>query len=276
MVGYLNDSQRDVRFEIAEGIKQLFQQDGMKAILIDLLSEELNRDASFWRSKEQAILLLVAFNHQPMAAQLVRLLEDKEGEVFVTAAWGLRRLEAVDQFPALVRRASMLTDLLEEKLPEEAAPDDVNEQLAQIFQAFGQTRYAAALPVLKRSVRKNGMSFPVRAAAIWAAGQINTDKPDPQLVKLCYERIMDEDMFNPEAGIVKQACVIALGQMKSKDSVQFLRERHDVQENISRFKWACSWSLNRINGHPILKYDPMVIAPGVWFLDVLEDDQEGE
>ena len=272
IVDFLNDDKQDVRVEVAKEIKPLLKQDSLKPILVDLLSKELDRDSASWRSKEQAIQLLVGLNHQPAAKQLVRLLEAKEGEVFVTAAWGLRKLKAVDQFPALIRRASQLTDLLEEKYPEEVAVDDVNEQLAQIFQAFGQMKYADALPVLKRSVRKNGLSFPVRSAAIWAAGMINSGKADPELVQLCYARILDNDMFDPEAGIVKQACVIALGQMKSLESVDFLKEQHGPQEDFSRFKWACTWSLNQINGDPILEYDARVVAPGVWFLDVIQID----
>jgi len=196
------------------------------------------------------------------------LLEAREAEVFATAAWGLRRLKAVDQLPAMNQRASQLVVLLEDTLPKESSVDDVNEQLAQLFQAFGEMKYVEAIPTLKRGAQKNGIAFTVRASAIWAVGAINLGKSDPAFVKFCYQRILDEDIYNPESGIVKQACAIALGQMKSAEAVDFLQGRHDKLENISAFKWACSWSLNQINGHPILEFDPIVIAPGVWFLDV--------
>ncbi|MCP4814725.1 MAG: hypothetical protein GY888_19635, partial [Planctomycetaceae bacterium] len=49
---------------------------------------------------------------------------------------------------------------------------------------------------------------------------------------------------------------------------------HNTQENTSRFKWACSWALNQINGHPILEMDDIKVAPGVWFLDVVGLEKE--
>jgi len=275
IVAVLNDADQNVRQKVSEGIKELSQQADMKAAFVDLLSEELGRDGEFWRSQEQAILLLVGLQHAAAAPQMVALLEAKEGEVFATAAWGLRRLKAVDQLPAMHRRSSQLVALLEETLPDESALDDVNELLAQLFQAFGEMKYVEALPTLKRAAQKNGIAFTVRSSAIWAVGAINRGKSDSAFVKFCYQRILDEDIFNPEAGIVKQTCAIALGQMKSAEAVDFLQERHDKLENISVFKWACSWSLNQINGHPILDFDPIVIAPGVWFLDVVETEESG-
>ena len=276
IVAVLNDADLNVRQKVSEGIKELSQQADMKAAFVDLLSEELGRDGEFWRSQEQAIFLLVELQHTAAAPQMVALLEAKEGEVFATAAWGLRRLKAVDQLPAMHRRSSQLVALLEETLPDESAVDDVNEQLAQLFQAFGEMKYVEALPTLKRAAQKNGIAFTVRSSAIWAVGVINRGKSDSAFVKFCYQRILDEDIFDPEAGIVKQACAIALGQMKSAEAVDFLQERHDKLENISVFKWACSWSLNQINGHPFLEFDPIVIAPGVWFLDVVGDEENGQ
>ena len=275
VVAALNDAELDVRVKVAQGIKELSQQAAMKAILVDLLSKELDRGPEFWRSQEQAMILLVDLKHGPAAPRMAALLAAKESEVFATAAWGLRRLKAVEQLPALHRRASQLIVLLEKTIPEEHAVDDVNEQLAQIFQAFGEMKDAEALPILKRAAQKNGIAFTVRSSAIWAVGVINSGKSDSAFVKFCYERILDEDIFNPEAGIVKQACVIALGQMKSAEAVAFLQQHHDKLENISTVKWAYSWSLNQINGHPILELDPIVIAPGVWFLDVV-DAEEGQ
>ncbi len=276
IVAVLNDADLNVRQKVSEGIKELSQQADMKAAFVDLLSEELDRADNSWRSQEQAILLLVELQHAAAAPQMVALLEAKEAEVFATAAWGLRRLKAVDQLPAMHRRSSQLVALLEETLPDESAVDDVNEQLAQLFQAFGEMKYVEALPTLKRAAQKNGIAFTVRSSAIWAVGAINRGKSDSAFVKFCYQRILDEDIFNPEAGIVKQACAIALGQMKSAEAVDFLQERHDKLENISVFKWACSWSLNQINGHPFLEFDPIVIAPGVWFLDVVGDEENGQ
>ena len=268
VVAVLNDAELDVRRTVAEGIKDLAQQADMRAIFVALLSKELDRGDEFWRSQEQAIILLVELNHGPAAPQMAALLEAREAEVFATAAWGLRRLKAVDQLPAMNQRASQLVALLEETLPKESSVDDVNEQLAQLFQAFGEMKYVEAIPTLKRGSQKNGIAFTVRSSAIWAVGAINRGKSDPAFVKFCYRRILDEDIYNPESGIVKQACAIALGQMKSAEAVDFLQGRHDQLENISVFKWACSWSLNQINGHPILEFDPIVMAPGVWFLDV--------
>jgi hypothetical protein len=103
---------------------------------------------------------------------------------------------------------------------------------------------------------------------------IKADDSEPELVKLFSQRILDEDIFDPEGQVVKQTCAIALGRMKSKDAVQLLLKKHNTQENTSRFKWACSWALNQINGHPILEMDEIEVAPGVWFLDVVGLEKE--
>ncbi len=274
LVMFLNDAKRLVRVEMAAGIKELCAQEAMRTLLTELLSAELDREVTFWRSKEQAIILLVAMEHQPVAKQLAALLDDSEGEVFATAAWGLRKLKAVDQFPAMLRRASEMEEILKESLPEDAAAEDVNEQLGQIFQAFGEMKYTQAMPLLTRCCQKNGMTFPLRSAAVWAVGMIKAGNSEPALVKLFSQRILDEDIFNPEGQVVKQTCAIALGRMKSQDAVQLLLDKHNTQENTSRFKWACSWALNQINGHPILEMDEIKVAPGVWFLDVVGLEKE--
>ncbi|MDE0734798.1 MAG: hypothetical protein OSB47_03190, partial [Pirellulaceae bacterium] len=274
LVMFLNDAKRSVRVEMAAGIKELCAQEAMRTLLAELLSEELDREVTYWRSKEQAIILLVGMEYQPVAKQLAALLDDSEGEVFATAAWGLRKLKAVDQFPAMLRRASEMEEILKETLPEDVAAEDVNEQLGQIFQAFGEMKYTEAMPLLTRCCQKNGMTFPLRSAAVWAVGMIKADDSEPELVKLFSQRILDEDIFNPEGQVVKQTCAIALGRMKSQDAVQLLLDKHNTQENTSRFKWACSWALNQINGHPILEMDEIKVAPGVWFLDVVGLEKE--
>jgi HEAT repeat protein len=274
LIMFLNDAKLSVRLEMAAGIKDLYEQEAMRPLLVSLLSQELDRAVTSWRSKEQAMILLVGMEYQPVAKQLAALLDDPEGEVFATAAWGLRKLKAVDQFPAMLRRASEMEEILKESLPEDVAAEDVNEQLGQIFQAFGEMKYAAAMPLLKRCCQKNGMTFPLRSAAVWAVGMIKADDSEPELVKLFSQRILDEDIFNPEGQVVKQTCAIALGRMKSQDAVQLLLDKHNTQENTSRFKWACSWALNQINGHPILEMDDIKVAPGVWFLDVVGLEKE--
>lgn len=274
LVMFLNDAKRSVRVEMAAGIKELCAQEAMRTLLTELLSAELDREVTFWRSKEQAIILLVGMEYQPVGKQLAALLDDSVGEVFATAAWGLRKLKAVDQFPAMLRRASDMEEILKESLPEDAAAEDVNEQLGQIFQAFGELKYTQAMPLLTRCCQKNGMTFPLRSAAVWAVGMIKAGNSEPALVKLFSQRILDEDIFNPEGQVVKQTCAIALGRMKSQDAVQLLLDKHNTQENTSRFKWACSWALNQINGHPILEMDEIKVAPGVWFLDVVGLEKE--
>ena len=271
----LNDPELDVRRTVAAGLGELAQQPEMKEMLVDLLVKELGRGDKFWRSQEQSMLLLVDWNHGAAAPQMAGLLNAEEAEAFATAAWGLRKLKAVEQLPAMHRRVIELVELLEEKVPENDSVDDVNEQLAQLLQAIGEMKYKEALPTLKRAAQKNGIAFTVRSAAVWAVGIIQAGQSDSEFVKFCYQRILDENMFDPEGAIVKQTCAIALGQMKSAEAVDFLQGQHDRLENISVFKWACSWSLNQINGHPILDFDPIVIAPGVWFLDVVETEESG-
>src|SRR5262249_29043302 len=52
-----------------------------------------------WQAQEQAAVLLANLRHQPAAARMVELLSADRPEVFVTAAWGLRRLSVPSSLP---------------------------------------------------------------------------------------------------------------------------------------------------------------------------------
>ena len=190
---------------MAAGIKELCAQEAMRTLLTELLSAELDREVTFWRSKEQAIILLVGMEYQPVAENnWPRCWMIRKVKCLLLRAWGLRKLKAVDQFPAMLRRASDMEEILKESLPEDAAAEDVNEQLGQIFQAFGEMKYTQAMPLLTRCCQKNGMTFPLRSSAVWAVGMIKAGNSEPALVKLFSQRILDEDIFNPEGQVVKQ------------------------------------------------------------------------
>ena len=69
-----------------------------------IIEEALRRLASQdWRGQEQAAILLTQLQHRPAAARMVQLLTADRPEVFVTVAWGLRKLAVADTLPAVTK-----------------------------------------------------------------------------------------------------------------------------------------------------------------------------
>src|SRR5262249_43452274 len=57
-----------------------------------------------WRGLEQATILLARLNHKPAAGRIAELLQFERPEVFVPAAWALRRLAVPGTLPAALNR----------------------------------------------------------------------------------------------------------------------------------------------------------------------------
>ena len=84
---------RGTRTALLEVAQQAGQGEAVRRAATRLLATER------WRALEQATILLTILDHKPAAPRLVELLRCQRPEVFVTAAWGLRKLAVPETLP---------------------------------------------------------------------------------------------------------------------------------------------------------------------------------
>src|SRR5262249_25892909 len=138
-----------------------------------------------WRGLEQSALLLAQLDHKPAARRLVELLTADRPEVFITAAWGLRKLAVAETLPDALRHVEATRKLSE--------VSRFDHQISQLNQFLGQQKYAPADALLRQFIphRMGPQIDESRAAAVWALGLIHEGKTDPALVRDLEARLND-------------------------------------------------------------------------------------
>src|SRR5262249_11832150 len=71
----------------------------------DLVRQEATRILATerWRALEQSTILLALLDHKPAAARFIELFQFERPEVFLAAAWGLRKLALPETLSAQLR-----------------------------------------------------------------------------------------------------------------------------------------------------------------------------
>jgi HEAT repeat protein len=257
----LDDVHPQVRADLREALFQLASIAGLSDPIRNGAMEVLSRDS--WRGQEQAALLLAALDHKPAADQLVVLLDSPRKEVLVTAAWGLRRLAVPATFPAMLDKARRQTDARKT-----AIPPGLDDQVAHLFEAFGQAKYAPAEPLMREYIPLNMlMGVASRSAAIWSLGWLHVGKSEGDLPKLFIERVLDPATMPPELDEVREFSTVSLARMKAVAHVDELRGYSKHRTSNERSGLIARWALNQLTGETIPNDPPNIISPGVWFLE---------
>jgi len=262
----LDDPHPDVRKYVRRSLLDMATDEPLTEPVVRAAVEMLSTDR--WRGLEQATLALVALDHKPAADRLVELLEFERPEVFVTAAWGLRRLAVPSTLDAMFDKARRETEKTKTRGGAEYV---VERQISQLFEAFGQMDYAQSEPLLREHVPKK-VPFGVqsRAAAIWALGHLHAGKPEPGLAKLLLGRLSDLDPMFPEHEEVRQTSAVSLGRMHVEDSLPTLRRFLRDESVDSPVGYACAWAIHQITGEPIPE-PPIQEVPRLgWFLEPID------
>jgi HEAT repeat protein len=220
-----------------------------------------------WRALEQAAILLALLDHKQAAPRLVELLRGERPEVYLTAAWALRKLTVPETLPEQLREI--------DRRWQRSLKPDVNEvypmidrQVSQLAQSLGQARYAPAAPVLARFVPKRWNIGPEsRAAAIWALGLIHQNAPPAGLIEDLIGRVSDENVFEPEDWNVRRMSAVALGRMKASGAVSALRKYYPQKLSAEPFANACGWALQEIAGEPLPRSGTVDVFQTGWFLE---------
>lgn len=251
----LADADPDLRAAVRDDMIRF----GGKADLRDVVTGAAARVLAnpAWRGREQAAIIVGQLNEKAAADALVNvMLNTPRHEARLAAIVALRRLAEPRTIDPLMRHAQALHARTAFKATEQMQLD---LELAQLFQTFGQLGHRDAEQLMRTLIPKNsGYSIEARSAAIWALGKLLAGTPDAGLTSQLMSRLADVAPMEPEAEEVRIASVIAVGRMKAANQVANI-EKWTLPENSSSLTvtMACNWAIHEITGRPI----PPVEAP---------------
>lgn len=251
----LDDPHPEVREYVTGALIDLADSSALKPTVLTVGMDALQSQT--WRGQEQAILLLTALDHKPVAQRLVELLDAERSEVFVTAAWGLRKLAEPSSREGIFDKVKrQMADSERRKL----TVGEVDQQTSHLLEALGIMRYLAADEALRKFVPKEGVAAPnttppsspygpsSRAAAIWALGYLHEGESDKELAAELGERIADFGPMPSEALEVRHMSAVSLGRMKAVEQLPVL-EKYAADNGVGQvWQHACSWAVYQISG----------------------------
>jgi HEAT repeat protein len=226
-----------------------------------------------WRGQEQAAILLAQLDDKTAGTRLVELLASERAEVFITAAWGLRRLAVADTLPAIVTHVESEERRLRGLANNPDAAVLLDHKLSQLNQLLGQQKYAPADKVLRRfiprmeSPRSAPFGQESRAAAIWALGLIHEGQSEHDLARAVQQRLDDIGSLPPEDVRVRTMSAITLGRTKAQESLPSLRTYLPASASQrSLVDSACVWAVERLTGEVFSPPKPTQRLQRDWFL----------
>ena len=175
-----------------------------------------------WTALEQAVVLLATLDVKSASDRLLELLQHARPEVYVAAAWGLRRLGVAPSLAPALEAARQRNGRRQELLLFQSGQPDLDHQLAHLFELFGQKKYQPAESFLRSFVAKDLTIPQLRSAAIWALGYLHENQPDAELAGALQERMRDTGMPMPELDLVRRFSAITLGRMKAAEALPTL------------------------------------------------------
>ncbi|NNM88352.1 MAG: HEAT repeat domain-containing protein, partial [Phycisphaerae bacterium] len=245
----LNDARRPVRWYAREALVRLGRETNLAAPIEHILMQLL--PSSHPRQQRQAALALGLLNYQPAAGALLHLLHDNSHPgVRLGALVALRRLAAPDTLAALLvyarHDAGISRRMADPKMRSQPASAVqfryCGDELAQLLQLFGKTRYRPASGLMEKFIPKHSpYDVTARAAAIWALGKIYAGNRKSPLVELFQGRLADESLMDPEAPVVRRMAAISLARLGSTASLSELQGFY-VEEPTSPKPVRCRWS----------------------------------
>lgn len=273
----------DVSSTVREGVRIALERnagdDTFKDAVREIATAALTKES--WRAQEQGARLAGALDIEPAADRLVVLLDSPRPEVFVTAAWALRRISVESSAAGIMLKLVREGEQIAGQLAGKAAPkpgdpnidpaivrEGKDRQFSQLFQTLGQLKHGPAAAGMRVCIRPSGaVGHETRAAAIWGLGILETGKSDSQFAKEFAARLNDVDGNRPEDNRIRRMSAIGLGRMKSKDGLNELR-RFEKEPTIVGA--ACVWALREITGENIPEPKPHRLRRTGWFLEPLE------
>ncbi len=207
-------------------------------------------NGTFWGGLQQASVLLGAIDHKPAAPRLLELQSHARNEVFVSAAWALRKLDLPDTTSPVLTIFNERLRIIKTR-PETLHPlvgQGFDEQLSQLAQLLGQRKHAAASASFRTLIPLNSGPVETRAAAIWALGRIHDGQRNLGFESLLEGRLNAVNPMDMEPSIIRRMCAVTLGRVHAAATVPSLRKHYSgrpVRDEVSN---ACGWALEQITG----------------------------
>lgn len=258
----LADPDPNVRRRIGDGLYRLCDNSELNAPIRQAASKILSEDR--WQGQDQAARLLGALEHQPAASRLVELLESPRQEVAISAAWALRKVAVAETVPALIDKASRLTEQRKQ-----TGPSGLDVQVVHLCEALGGLRASEALPLLRQYIPKRPLMDRSRSAAIWAIGRIKEGTRDAELENALSDRIRDFDDVKPESELVKQMCAVALVRMNAVEEAPMMSGIVKSSPGYSPLDITLRWAVKELTGKEFPPPQPLSVIRGTWFLEPL-------
>jgi len=230
-----------------------------------------------WRGQEQSALLLGQLDHKPAAKRLIVLLDSRRPEVMLATAWALRKLAIPQTLPAMLAKATRETVGRRRaggkgKKGGGQPPDGTNEQVVQLFQAFGQMKYAPAAPLLRQCVPKAApFHLDQRTAAVWSLGFIDHGRGKAELASQLAGRLADAFGMFPEFEPVRRMSAVSLGRLKAKEQLATLRRFYKNDGPETAVGLGCRWAIREITGETLPGPTIRKSFQTRWFLIPLEE-----
>ena len=273
LASFLNDPHPQIRVQVREWLLIASKTDELLPSVILAMQAAIVSDQ--WRMQEQAMHIAVALDQKQVAVDIVKLLRSKRNEVIATSGWALRRLAATDALAPTLEYCTSLKVAFESEKLDYDTMFSVNEQVAHLFQMFGQMKYAESMPLMHRFIRKNALiRYRVRASAVWAAGLIYEGDlhGDPKLEKALLERLNDDAPMPPEDNLVKRMACISLTRMGSngEETINSLWKYHRRTKPFGVLRDGTEYALKQLIGEKFPTPDPRSFSGGPWLLEPYE------
>lgn len=271
LAGAMNDASEPVRAAAGDGLRRAWIRDpaNVQAAI------ERGLSGGNWREAEQAAMLAGDLDIAALGPKLMMLVGVERAEVRLAAVTALRQLDLAESLPGLVARAEVLAGAAAEsaKVPDRFTAE--GQELAQIFVAFAQQRYAPSLDLLRKCIPKRAKFHTLsREAAFYALGRILESKPNPELASQLLERAEDNVPIDPEAASVRRAAIIALARMNARETLPALRDIYEAENTIVTAGGASRWAIMHLESSKLPPCRPVVLKAGPFFLESISPERK--
>lgn len=267
---WLHQQLSDIHIEVRNVARQMLvevaeENADLKEQIVGMASDMLKAESKDWQGIEQSLILLGQLRATQFSPQCVPLLDYPRDEVNVSASW------LIQLFPDDTIRDAMLSYIEKnEKIIATPGLDfgGAAQKEALLINYAGLVRLREIQPILESKFNKMAPGgYEVRGAAMWALGIFFEKNPVPELATRFEERIKDRQNVPPEYEYVRRMSVLALGLMRSKASVEVVREAYKMDPGDSLIPGTARWVLPLL-GEPLpAEIPPNQLTTGGWRLN---------
>lgn len=268
LVPVLNDGVPEIRYDARRILLAMAGRDELRPVVIEHATRVVDGDQ--WRGLEQAILILTELDQKQVGQRLLQLLHHARPEVYVSSAWGLRKLAVPELIEPMFEEAKRIST----EVASGEAADKASTALAQLLEAIGQMDHQPAEPYLRMFIPKSSpYSAEVRTAAIWSLGYLwaDSDSLDQALVDQLEQRLADVLSIPPESNDIRAMSAVTLGRMKSEASLPALRRWYAADGPSSYVGRCCGWAIEQMTGESIPDANPATRHLRGWFLEPIHE-----